>query len=72
MPHMDGEETFRELRRINPDVRVVLSTGYSEQDITPHFAGQGLAGFIEKPYGLRTLVQKMRQVIEAQLESDRA
>jgi putative pyruvate formate lyase activating enzyme len=42
MPHMDGEETFRELRRIKADVRVILSSGYSEQDATVQFAGKGL------------------------------
>ena len=65
MPHLDGEETFRELRRIRPDVRVILCSGYNEQETTNRFAGKGLAGFIQKPYGLRPLGEKMRQVLEA-------
>ena len=32
MPHMDGEETFRELRRLDADVPVILSSGYNEQE----------------------------------------
>ncbi len=55
MPHMDGEETFREMRRIHSGVRVVLSSGYNEQDVTQRFAGKGLAGFIQKPYTLEPL-----------------
>lgn len=31
MPHMDGDEAFRELRRVRPDVEVLLSSGYNEQ-----------------------------------------
>ena len=65
MPHLDGEETFRELRRIRPDVRVILCSGYNEQETTNRFAGKGLAGFIQKPYGVRPLGEKMRQVLEA-------
>jgi len=55
MPVMDGKEAFREMRRIQPDVKVILSSGYNEQDATSRFAGKGLAGFIQKPYLSHTL-----------------
>ena len=64
MPHMDGEETFRELRKLKPDVRVVLSSGYNEQDVTQRFAGKGLAGFIQKPYKLATLTEILRIALD--------
>jgi len=50
MPRMNGEEVFREIRSIQPDVKVILSSGYNEQDATHRFAGKGLSGFIQKPY----------------------
>jgi len=50
MPKLDGKGCFRELRRINKDVKVVLSSGYNEQEATSRFTGKGLAGFIQKPY----------------------
>jgi PAS domain S-box-containing protein len=65
MPRMDGRETFRELRRIRPDVRVVLSSGYNEQEATSPFTGEGLAGFIQKPYLPRDLAKKIREAIES-------
>ncbi|MDF3066272.1 MAG: sensor histidine kinase response regulator [Polyangiaceae bacterium] len=63
MPHVDGAETFRELRRMRPGVRVILSSGYNEQDVTQRFVGKGLAGFIQKPYQLSTLVSVLQEVL---------
>ncbi len=62
MPRMDGEETYRELRRLRPDVRVILSSGYNEQDVAQRFVGKGLAGFVQKPYQLAELAAKLREV----------
>ena len=64
MPRMDGQETFRRLRAENPEVRVVLSSGYNEQDATNRFAGKGLAGFIQKPYTLDELAAVVQQAME--------
>jgi PAS domain S-box-containing protein len=63
MPHFDGEQTFREIHRIRPDIPVVLSSGYNMQDATQRFAGKGLAGFIQKPYNLATLREKLMEVL---------
>ncbi len=63
MPHMDGEQTFHEMRRIQPDVTVVLCSGYNEVDATERFSGQGLAGFIQKPYTLAILREKLAEVL---------
>jgi len=50
MPEMGGEEVFGELRRLQSDVCVILSSGYNEDDVTQRFVGKGLAGFVQKPY----------------------
>ena len=60
MPHMNGEEAFRELRQLSPNVRVIMSSGYTEHDIVSRFSGKGLAGFIQKPYTFRALEQCLR------------
>jgi two-component system, cell cycle sensor histidine kinase and response regulator CckA len=60
MPNMDGAECFRELRKVAPTLKIILASGYSEQDITHRFLGTGLAGFIQKPYtfaSLRTVIR---------------
>ncbi len=64
MPHMDGEEAFRELRRIRPDVRVILSSGYNDFDVTSRFGGKGLAGFLKKPYRSTRLLETLRAALE--------
>jgi two-component system, cell cycle sensor histidine kinase and response regulator CckA len=50
MPHMDGEQCFRELRRLDPGVKVIMTSGYNEHEVTQKFVGKGLAGFLQKPY----------------------
>jgi CheY-like chemotaxis protein len=62
MPHMDGEQCFRELRKINPDVKVIMSSGYNQQEVTQKFVGKGLAGFIQKPYKMSVLRQVIMEI----------
>lgn len=64
MPKLSGEEVFRELRRLRPDVRVVLSSGYNEQDAMAHFVGKGLAGFLQKPWVPAELIEAMRKALD--------
>ncbi|MGZ8450169.1 MAG: PAS domain S-box protein [Candidatus Deferrimicrobiaceae bacterium] len=59
MPRMDGVEAFGELRRLNPDVRVVLASGYSHADVASRFAGKGLSAILQKPYTLLRLRESL-------------
>ena len=65
MPHPDGHETFRSLRRQDPDVPVVLMTGYAQQEATRRFEEGELAGFLQKPFTVENLREQMRAVLEA-------
>lgn len=62
MPRMDGEQCFRELRQLKRDVKVIMSSGYNEQDVTRRFAGKGLAGFIQKPYKLSEMKEAIQRI----------
>jgi len=55
MPRMDGAATLAALRQIQPEVKVILCSGYDESEATQRFTGQGLAGFLQKPYTLGKL-----------------
>ena len=62
MPHMDGAEAFREIRKLRPDIPIILSSGYTEEIIAERFAGADVAAFIEKPYSYARLVDVLKQV----------
>jgi CheY-like chemotaxis protein len=64
MPHKNGEEVFRAIRKLRPEVPVILSSGYNEQEVTQKFVGKGLTGFIQKPYQLKELAAKIQAAIE--------
>ncbi len=63
MPHMDGAETFAQLRRIRPDVRVVLMSGFNQQDALVRFPGKGLASFLQKPFNVDALSAVLEKVL---------
>jgi CheY-like chemotaxis protein len=65
MPRMGGEEAFRQMHQLDPTVPVILSSGYDEQDAVSRFAGKGLAGFIQKPYRMESLAEKLRKAVNA-------
>ncbi|RJQ58697.1 MAG: response regulator [Desulfobacteraceae bacterium] len=64
MPQMDGAETFREMQRHSPDVPVILSSGYTEQDVSSRVSGKDFAGFIQKPYTLKNLRDELRRILK--------
>jgi PAS domain S-box-containing protein len=63
MPVMGGDEAFRRMKTIQPNVRVLLSSGYNEVEAIRRFTGKGLAGFIQKPYSALTLAEKVRTAL---------
>ena len=65
MPNLDGEETFHRIRAINPDARVVLTSGYDEHEVARRFHGMGLAGFLQKPYTPVELRSKIAEALNA-------
>ena len=63
MPRLSGAETFRQMREIQPDARVILMSGYNEQEASGSFAGKGLAGFLEKPFSTGALGDAVERVM---------
>ena len=64
MPVLDGAATLTELRRIRPDVRVLLMSGFTQDDALARFAGKGLAGFLQKPFRTDELRTALRAMLE--------
>jgi YesN/AraC family two-component response regulator len=63
MPHMDGEAAFKAMRAIRPDARIIVSSGYSEQDISERFTLDAKVTFIQKPYARGPLVAALKKVL---------
>jgi len=65
LPVIDGDAVFEELQSINPEVNVVLSSGFAEQSKIGAMLAQGLRGFIPKPYGRDKLLEQVRFTLDA-------
>lgn len=63
MPRMGGNETFNRLREINPDIKVLLSTGYSIEGQAANIVSRGCAGYIQKPFTMADLTKKIMEII---------
>jgi CheY-like chemotaxis protein len=68
LPVIDGDAVFEELRGLNPKVNVVLSSGFAEQTKIASMLGQGLRGFIPKPYSREKLLEQVRSALDAAKE----
>jgi PAS domain S-box-containing protein len=64
MPGMNGGKVFNRLREINPGVKVILSSGYSIDGEASQIMARGCNGFIQKPFGIKELSQKIREVLD--------
>ncbi len=63
MPGMGGGETFDNLKAINPDIKVLLSSGYSINGQASKILERGCDGFIQKPFNLNQLSEKIQRII---------
>ena len=63
MPQMGGGETYDRLKEIDPDVRVLLSSGYSIDGKAKDILSRGCDGFIHKPFGMKELVGKTKEIL---------
>lgn len=62
MPKLGGVETFRELRKLDPQVPVVLLSGYTKDVAAQELLNEGARGFLQKPYKIQDLAQVMETI----------
>jgi CheY-like chemotaxis protein len=63
MPEMDGAETLGLLRRLDPDIPVLVTSGYSEAHIDAEMPGGMADGFLQKPFGCEELLAAVRSLL---------
>lgn len=65
MPQKGGLETYREMKEINPKVKVLLSSGYSQDGHAQEILNEGVMGFVQKPYDMSQLFTALRKVLDS-------
>ncbi len=63
MPNMNGDKVFEELRKLNPEVSVILSSGFADQNKLNELFAAGLKEFLAKPYTQQRLLSEIRSVL---------
>jgi CheY-like chemotaxis protein len=64
MPGMGGKDTYEALKKINPDVKILLSSGYSISGEAMELINRGCNGYIQKPFSYTQLSQRMREILD--------
>jgi len=64
MPRMDGMQTLRHFRRSSPELGIILTTGYGEEEIRKRFGGLKLQGLLRKPFSAGSLLKMVSETIE--------
>ena len=64
MPDMDGEAVFKEMRQVQPDVKVLFASGYYVMEETGNLLREGGSDFLQKPFNMNQLSTKIRKILE--------
>ena len=64
MPDMSGSDTYDRMKEIDPDIKVLLSSGYSINGTATEILDRGCNGFIQKPFKMKELSQKLREILD--------
>ncbi len=64
MPHMGGAKAYEWMKEINPNVKVILSSGYSMEGQATEILNRGCDSFIQKPFTMRELSKRIKEVLE--------
>jgi CheY-like chemotaxis protein len=65
MPKMSGRVCYQELRKLNPNVKVMLSSGYSADETVQALLDEGAIGFVQKPYRVEDMARAVREVLSS-------
>lgn len=64
MPIMDGYELFRELKKLNPELPIIISSGYGETAVTSRIEREEIAGIVNKPYSFNQLQEVLKNLVK--------
>jgi len=64
MPVMNGYELFRELKKLNPLLPIIISSGFGDEVVTSRIPGEDIAGMVSKPYSFDQMRDVLKSVVE--------
>jgi len=64
MPGIGGGEAYDRMKEINPDIKFLLSSGYSINGKATEILNSGCNGFIHKPFNMKQLAEKIREILD--------
>ncbi|MBW1799411.1 MAG: response regulator [Deltaproteobacteria bacterium] len=64
MPGMDGIETYENLKKMNPEIKVLAISGFCEEDKVEKILGSGFHGFLQKPFEISDLSEMLKSIVE--------
>jgi two-component system cell cycle sensor histidine kinase/response regulator CckA len=64
MPQMGGQECLRRLREMDPQVKVLISTGYTAESLAQELMAEGALGVVEKPFRIHDFAVTMRKALD--------
>ena len=68
MPDMGGSETYEKIKQIDPEAKILLSSGYSINGQATEILKRGCNGFIQKPFSLKELSEKIREILKKDIK----
>ncbi len=63
MPELDGREALTEIRKIDPAIPIIITSGYCEHDIISRFTNEKISGFLQKPYNLEDIITAIENAV---------
>ncbi|MBP5181867.1 MAG: response regulator [Lentisphaeria bacterium] len=64
MPKLGGHGAFYQIRAVDPNIRILLSSGFVAQEAVDDLLANGAAGFLPKPHRIKTLAQEIRRILD--------
>jgi CheY-like chemotaxis protein len=71
MPQLDGGQLAEKIRLLNPDVPILVSSGYAEEETMKHFTQSSIHAFIQKPFQVETLITKIQELTNREMKNQR-
>jgi len=71
MPKQGGHSTFHKLKALDPNVKVLLSSGYVSQEEVDDLLKNGASGFLQKPHRIRDIALELRRILDSKKEVDK-